>query len=335
MGNVTSISFTGDYTHFFCGTSQSNIYWVNATNLTPELRNTCHYERINDVAFPFNYSDVFATAAPNEIRIWNSKNRQELLRIQVPGLDCYSVSFMQDGKSIISGWSDGKIRAFLPQSGKLLYVINDAHNHGCTAVTATSDGERIISGGAEGEIRIWKITKQTQVMEASMKEHRSRVWSIQISKDNNQAVSASSDGSCIIWDLKSRTRLLCLFESTAFKQAILNVEEYQILTAGSDRKITYWEKYDGQIIRSVEGSQNELNTLDITAEGKHFISGGQDGRLRIWNYDEGICYFEGEGHSGSINKVKISPNQRTIITVGSEGAIFLWDMPESIVRDRV
>jgi hypothetical protein len=43
MGNITSISFTGDYTHFFCGTSQSNIYWVNATNLTPELRNTCHY----------------------------------------------------------------------------------------------------------------------------------------------------------------------------------------------------------------------------------------------------------------------------------------------------
>ena len=78
-----------------------------------------------------------------------------------------------------------------------------------------------------------------------------------------------------------------------FKQAILNTEEYQILTAGSDRKITYWEKYDGQIIRSIEGSQNELNTLDITAEGKHFISGGQDGRLRIWNYDEGICYFEG------------------------------------------
>jgi len=84
-----------------------------------------------------------------------------------------------------------------------------------------------------------------------MKEHRSRVWSIQVNKDNNQAVSASSDGSCIIWDLKNHIRVLCLFESTAFKQALLNTEEYQVLTAGSDRKITYWEKHDGQIIRSV------------------------------------------------------------------------------------
>lgn len=255
LGAVSSIAITADYTHFFCGTSQSNIYWVNTNNLTPELRNTCPYERINDVAFPSGYSEVFATASINEIRIWNATNRQELLRIQVPGLECHSVFFMHDGKSIISGWSDGKIRAFLPQSGKLLYVINDAHNHGCTAVTATSDGQRIISGGAEGEIRIWRITKQTQVMEASLKEHRGQVWSIEINKDNSQAISASGDGSCIIWDLKNHTRVLCLFESTAFKQAALNPQEYQIVTAGSDRKITYWEKFDGQIIRSIEGSQ--------------------------------------------------------------------------------
>lgn len=183
----------------------------------------------------------------------------------MPGLECYSVCFSHDGKSILSGWSDGKIRAFLPQSGKLLFVINDAHNHGCTSVTITSDGERIISGGAEGEIRIWKVTKQTQVMEVSLKEHRSRVWSIQVSKDNSQAVSASSDGSCILWDLKKHSRLLCMFETTAFKQALLNAEEYQVLTVGSDRKVSYWEKFDGQIIRSVEGSNNELNTLDITA----------------------------------------------------------------------
>lgn len=61
---------------------------------------------------------------------------------------------MQDGKSIISGWNDGKIRAFLPQSGKLLYVITDAHIHGVSAITSTSDCSRIISGGSEVNIII-------------------------------------------------------------------------------------------------------------------------------------------------------------------------------------
>lgn len=102
---------------------------------------------------------------------------------------------------------------------------------------------RIISGGSEGEVRIWRIGRQTQVMEASMKEHRGRVWSIQIRKNNDQAVSASADGSCIIWDIKTFTRLTCLFESTLFKQVLYHPEESQLLTTGSDRKVAFNPKW--------------------------------------------------------------------------------------------
>jgi hypothetical protein len=50
---------------------------------------------------------------------------------------------LQDGKSIISGWSDGKIRAFAPQSGKLLYTIHDAHHKAVTAIASTSDSSKV------------------------------------------------------------------------------------------------------------------------------------------------------------------------------------------------
>ena len=38
---------------------------------------------------------------------------------------------MPDGKTILTGWNDNKIRAFLPQSGKLKFEINNAHNKVC------------------------------------------------------------------------------------------------------------------------------------------------------------------------------------------------------------
>jgi len=139
MGSVTSISLTVDQSHFFAGTSKATLYWCNSDKMQPELRNTCHYERINDVTFPSGYSELFATCSVNDIRVWNANTRQELLRIEVPGLECYTIQFMADGKSILSGWSDGKIRAFLPQSGKLFYAINDAHNHGVTSLSTTHD----------------------------------------------------------------------------------------------------------------------------------------------------------------------------------------------------
>jgi len=333
LGSVTSIAPTRDATHFFCGTSLSNIYWVDVDSLTAELRNTCHHERINHVCFPMGYSEVFMTCSLVDIRVWNAATRQELLRIQVPNMECYCCDFMRDGKSIVSGWSDGKIRCFLPQSGKLSYVINDAHKNGVTAMATTADCGQIISGGMEGEVRVWRIGRQTQTMDASLKEHRSRVWCIKTRADDSQAVSASSDGSCIIWDLNTRTRSLCVFESTLFKSIVYHPDESQLLTTGSDRKIAYWDTFDGQAIRVLEGSmEGELTTLSISKSGSHFVSGGEERLLKLWDYDSGICQHVGVGHSGAITAAAISPDQTFIVSGGAEGAILIWTMPPEFVE---
>ena len=150
-GSVTSISFDAD-NHFLAGTAHSNIYSVNTEKFTPELVSTCHYACVNDVEFPSGSSDLFATASDSDIRIWNANTKAELLRISVPNLECKCITFKKDGSSIITGWNDGKIRAFGPQSGRLQYVINDAHKPVVTALAVTeafnSHGDfRIVSGG--------------------------------------------------------------------------------------------------------------------------------------------------------------------------------------------
>ena len=79
------------------------------------------------------------------------------------------LSVLQNGASIVSGWSDGRIRAFGPQSGKLLFTIHDAHHGAVTAIAGTADSARILSGGEEGAVRVWRVSKESRQMEASMK----------------------------------------------------------------------------------------------------------------------------------------------------------------------
>ena len=69
LGGITSITLTADGTYFFAGTTLCNIYWCDSENLNPELRNTCHYETINEISFPYGYSEVFTTCSMNEIRV--------------------------------------------------------------------------------------------------------------------------------------------------------------------------------------------------------------------------------------------------------------------------
>jgi WD40 repeat protein len=50
-------------------------------------------------------------------------------------------------------------------------------------------------------------------------------------------VSASSDGSCIIWDLTACRRRQSLFANTFFLAVVYHPDESQIVTAGTDRKV--------------------------------------------------------------------------------------------------
>merc|ERR1712061_728663 len=154
-----------------------------------------------------------------------------------------------------------------------------------------------------------------------------------IRADDSQAVSASSDGSCIIWDLNNKTRSLSLFEATMFKSIVYHPDESQLLTTGSDRKIGYWDTFDGQAIRVLEGSEEgELSTLSISKSGSYYVSGGEERLLKLWDYDEGVCKCIGVGHSGTISCAAISPDQTFIVSTGNEGAIMIWTMPPEFVE---
>lgn len=344
LGGITALS-EGKLGVFYAGTNQSNMYRVELTNngeLKVELQATCHYSCINDVVFPKSpdraeaeNAHLFVTCAKTDIRVWNARKGQEILRVQVPNLVCHCVDLTPDGSAIISGWDDGKVRAFFPESGKLKFVIQDAHNEGVTAVAVcapaathfSSKDWRLLTGGKDGRVRVWRITAVRQTMEASLKEHRGPVNSIQVVRDGSACVSASSDGSCIVWNLETFVRTQAMFASTVFRRILYHPDESQLITCGSDRRITYFDAFDGEAIRMLEeAADGELLAMDIEASGTLFATGGRDGVLKIWHYDNGEPVGIGRGHSEAINAVKISPDRREIVTVGSEGAVMIWDM---------
>ncbi|XP_040187051.1 cilia- and flagella-associated protein 52 [Rana temporaria] len=331
QGAITSITLRGQGHQFFVGTSQAQIYRFNYSEFKEELVATCHSEAINDIVFPFGTSELFATCAKNDIRVWHTTSHKELLRITIPNMTCNAIEFTRDGKSILSAWNDGKIRAFTPESGRPMYQIENAHSMGVTAIAVTSDCKRIVSGGGEGQVRVWEIGRESQRLVESMKEHKSAVSCIKLKSNNRECVTASSDGACIIWDLVRFIRKQMILSNTLFRCVCYHPEEFQIITSGTDRKIGYWEVFDGSPIRGLEGSMSgAINGMDISDSGSHFVTGGNDKLVKVWDYNEGEVTQVGIGHSGSISRIKICPLSQYIISVSSDGAILRWKYPHPV-----
>lgn len=358
MGSVTSIALASDCASAFVGTDGGNIYGlaVEGAGLEVQLRGTAHSEPIVDVIFPDRTSELFITASGCEIRVWHSIKRAELLRIRVPALKVLCVALNRAGTVILSGWDDGKIRAFTPETGKLLWIINDAHQDGTSAVAFTSDARRCISGGRDGRVRVWDLTSRSHTMLMSFKEHKKEVTCIRVSQNDEEALSSSADGSCCVWNLRRAARTNALFASTVFRCIQYHPDESQLLTCGTDRKVTYWDTTDCTAIRVMDAGQEEvcmrarafcrsshcdrassltilfpslvqINCIDIDRTGVMFASGGADRVVKLWLYDEGEPIAVGTGHSGTIVKTRISPDNRVIVSVGTEGAIYIWRMP--------
>jgi WD40 repeat protein len=70
--------------------------------------------------------------------------------------------------------------------------------------------------------------------------------------------------------------------NTLFKHVCYHPLEHQIVTTGTDHKITFWETFDGSMIRELEGAlSGSVNCIEVSPDGVYFVSGGSDKIVKV------------------------------------------------------
>ena len=77
------------------------------------------------------------------------------------------------------------------------------HVKGVNAIAQLKDG--LFTGGQAGQLRTWRTSRfypnAKPTLLSTFKEHSGNIVSIRLTKDEMEAISASADGACIIWDI--------------------------------------------------------------------------------------------------------------------------------------
>lgn len=102
----------------------------------------------------------------------------------------------------------------------------------------------------------------------------------------------------------------------------------QILTAGTDRIICYWEAHDANLIREVEGAfRGAINDLSMSSNGDHFVCVGNDQLVKLWDYQKAVPLAIGRGHAANATACCYSPCGKFVISGGQDGSVFIWKIP--------
>ncbi len=139
------------------------------------------------------------SCGPDGVRVWDLlPHGRQLLHIPHPDAVC--LAFVTDGTTILVGYKDGAIRMYAPQSGRLLTSLGGAHPAGVTALKWLGGG-CLATGAVDGQVRFWRGLIYATKLEFTLRAHKNRVTALEVAAGGKELLSASKDGSCVIYDV--------------------------------------------------------------------------------------------------------------------------------------
>lgn len=281
--------------------------------------------------------------------IWNTIDGSEIARLSGHTDSVIAVSFSSDGEYVATGGLDGRVRVW--------------RHHGDTWVTweflTTLDGPSEIvwlawhpkgpvlsAGASDTTVWMWQCTLMLTVPSGNVMNvfsgHIGSVTCGTFTPDGRRLVSASDDGSLIVWDPRTAAVLTKFdgvdkrFELLGGITALSVSPDSRIIVVGGavgGIRVVNISNLDsggtGALLGSFDGhtdgeSVESLEFVSLAGNTAHVVSAGTDGRAIVWDLHAGRARGE-VAHDAAITKLVVHGNTPLFTTSSVDHTIRTWD----------
>jgi len=281
---------------------------------------TGHKDRVGHVAFSSDGRQLVSSSVDNTARVWDVRDRRCTRTLSGHKGNVRVAAFSPNGKLIATGGADNQIRIWDAASGDCLRTIA-AHYRDVIALAWLDDGKRLVSGGAGTWVRIWdaetgkrerSLSGHTShvwldaspqharivtadgngwigTWDAKTGERKLRIFgraprieAVAISRDGGRFVTADNRDHVRVWSVANGACLTTCTGVPSSRGVVFSPDGTWVASCTYYHSIEFWNAATGQLLRSLEAHDDEVQEIAVSPDGKLLASASFDRTLILW-----------------------------------------------------
>ncbi len=220
-------------------------------------------------------------------------------------VNCVAVS--PNGKTLFSGGSDGTIRVWDEQTGKLKYT-QDAKSGSITSLSVSPSGKNLVNTSSDHKIKIWDIRREKITFKQILKIQLGVLVSfVALGYDKQTIFCGTPNNGIQIHNID--TGIYTNLGGTQAVAAYAISSDRQTIVSGK-HNINVWDANTQKLKHTIQ-SPSEVKLLAITPDKTTLVGACANNTINVWNIATREIKYTNERY---LDCLIISPNGQNFIT---------------------
>lgn len=254
--------------------------------------------------------------------------------LSVQGIPTTAVAWSPDGKHLVSGSDDGKIRLWDP-IGRKVVLSMEGHDVGklspqfglIRSLAWSSDGARVASGGLDGRVKVWNVGDGSEVF--SLADEQGPVWSVAWGPDGTQLAASYQNGTIRVVEGLISTPKEHAFHAhepmwLGARTLAWSPNGESLASSGADGVIKIWDATGG-IERARMQSQEAVFRVAWSPDGSRLASTDTNSLVTTWDVATAMKISTLRSHSSWVEAVVWSPDGSRLASCGLDNTVRISD----------